>query len=85
MNAARIGALQGFASAFNVCFGSPGQSTDSAVLDAVSNRFNGLEVAIRGGGESCFDNIYAHALELTCDADLLFLSHGRARTLLSIA
>jgi len=67
MNAAPRGVLDGGGAAVDVAFVGAGEAADDWPLDLGGDRLDGVEVARRGGGEACFDDVDAEALQLVGD------------------
>ncbi len=85
MNAPCISAGQCFSCSVNVRVNRTRQTTDNAVLNAVRNRLDRLEVAGTGNGKPRFDDVHLQLLQRPRDTQLFVLGHGRARALLTIS
>jgi hypothetical protein len=61
------------------------QAGDRRILDRLGNGPDRIEIPVGRCREAGFDNIDTHALKLTGDPQLLFLGHGSAGTLFTVA
>src|SRR6267142_60038 len=85
VNAGALGALDGFAGAFDVFGRTAGQAAADGGFQFSSNRLNGFEVAGGGDGEAGLDDVHAESFELMGDFQLFLEIEGGARGLLAIS
>ncbi|MCY1417364.1 hypothetical protein D9M71_328970 [compost metagenome] len=84
MDAPGVGPGQCLGGAIDVGIHRAGQAAHGAVLDAVGDRLDRLEVTWAGNGEAGLDHVHPQPLQGLGDSQLLFLGHGSAGALLAV-
>src|SRR5438034_1201938 len=79
------GLLHRLEGAVDVLLARAGEREDDRLRDHLRDAPDGLEVALRGGGEPRLDHVHAQVLELARDRELLLHVHGGAGRLLPVA
>ncbi len=79
-----LGGLDGAGCEFDVLPAGAGQGGDPGTANCPSDVGDGVEVALRGDGESGFKNVDAEVCQAVGERELLIPGHGAARRLLSV-
>ncbi len=81
----RGGRLDRLGAAVDVLELRPRQAADHRLLGAAGNLLDAVEIAFRGDGEACLDDVDAHLVEHFGHFELLVEGHGGAGALLAVA
>src|SRR5256885_1232162 len=85
MDAWMRGMLQRLPRAVDIFVVSACQRGDGGTANLRRNSLNRIKVALRGDGETGFQNIHAQAVKLTCHLQLILHTHAAAGRLLAVA